>query len=238
MAALLPPAARADGFTDLRAALARPANGNVKALVSVDLTNNDAGGEERGQAAVALDDGPAGLRVQLARDVLQRADAEDRLREKNPQARTPTLLALNTLDLRELRTLAAPASGLQALLEQATPRAEAAEAWAGQPARRLSYELPLSRLKEKDRKYVKQFDSRLDVWIGADGLPLASRVQTTASGRAFVVIGFETTQFEETHYQRAGDRLVVQRRERRSSGSGGGEKGESRSLHQVQLAPA
>jgi hypothetical protein len=102
----------------------------------------------------------------------------------------------------------------------------------------LSYELGLSRLKDKDRKYIKKFDSRLDVWIGADGQPLASRLSTTASGRAFVVVGFETSSFEETHYQRAGERLLVQRRERRSSGSGGGERGDTRSVHQLQLAPA
>ncbi len=66
---------------------------------------------------------------------------------------------------------------------------------------------------------------------------MASRLVTTASGRAFVVVSFETSNFEETHFQRVGDRLVVQRRERRSSGAGGGEKGDTRSVHLLQWVP-
>lgn len=235
--------AHADGFADLRAALARNNHvAPVKGQLQLESSSREGGeaaaaDEERGQASVGFEDGPAGLRVQLPRDLLQRAEQEDRLREKDPNARTPALTALKLLDLRDLRTLTAPAPVLLSLLEQATPRQETAEAWSGQPARKLSYELGVSRLKEKDRKYIKKFDSRLDVWIGGDGQPLASRLSTTASGRAFVVVSFETSSLEETHYQRAGERLVVQRRERRNSGSGGGEKGDSRSVYQLQLLP-
>jgi hypothetical protein len=227
------------GLADLRAALARAAAGSgvVRGVLSVETQSRDGSDEERGSASVAIDDGPGGVRTTLPRELLQRAEAEERLREKDPAARTPVLNALKALELRELRALVAPASALAALLEQAIPRGEAAEAWAGQPARKLSFELPLSRLKERERKYVRQFDSRLDVWIGADGLPLAHRIQTSVSGRAFVVVGFESSSSEETHYQRAGDRLVVQRRERKSAGSGGGEKGDTRSLHVLQLNP-
>ena len=79
------------------------------------------------------------------------------------------------------------------------------------------------------------------MWIGSDGQPMASRLVTTDAGRAFAVVSFETSNFEETHFQRVGGRRVLQRRERRSSGAGGGagggEKGDTRSVHLPQWVP-
>ena len=88
--------------------LARGAATPVKGQLQLDSWSRDGGesgaaAEERGQAGVAFEDGPAGLRVHLPRELLQRAELEDRLREKDPDARTPALTALRLLDLRELK---------------------------------------------------------------------------------------------------------------------------------------
>ena len=130
-----------------------------------------------------------------------------------------------------------PASGLLALLDDCTPKGEVAETWNGKPARRLSCEHGLAKLKGKDRKYVKTYEGKVDVWVGAGGMPLATSVDTKLSGRAYVVITFETSSHFEQTFQMVGERLVAVREERRSSGAGAGEKGEGRTVRELVIAP-
>lgn len=241
-AALLgaPPPARASGFADLQAALARQqAQVPLKGSFRVETWNRQGegadGSDEQGQAVLTFDDSASGLRLQFSRDTLQRAEQEERASEKDGKAPTPALTGLRALELAELRRMLSPIAALQSMLEEATPRSEVAELWHGQPARRLSYEFGLGRLKERDRKYVNKVDGRLELWIAPDGTPLASRSQTALSGRAFVVVSFNATSHEEQVFQLVQGRLVTVRRESRHQSSGAGEKAENRTVRTIQL---
>lgn len=242
--ALLPaaPWARADGLADLRAALARPQGSvAIRGLLKAETASRQGEAadaeEDRGLAQVQFEDGPPGLRLLFSRDTLQRVEQEERSQQRDPKARTPTLTGLKALDVNELRGMLSPTAALLALLDEATLKAEVTEAWNGQPARRLSFELGLGKLRERDRKYIKKYEGTLDIWIGAEGWPLALRQQTQASGRAFLVVSFEMRSREEQVFLVAGERLVVVRRESQGSGAGAGEKGESRVVREVQLLP-
>lgn len=239
---LAAPWAYADGLADLRAALARPQGSvAIRGLFKAETISRQGEAaeaeEDRGQAQVQFEDGPQGLRLLFSRDTLQRAEQEERSRQHDPKARTPTLGGLKALEVNELRGMLSPTAALLALLDEATPKGEVPDTWNGQPARRLSFDLGLGKLRERDRKYIKKYEGTLDIWLGPEGWPLALRQQVQASGRAFLVVSFEMRSREEQVFVVAGERLVVVRRESLGSGSGAGEKGESRTLREVQLLP-
>ncbi len=234
-----PLVARADGLADLRSALARlPAQTPLKATLDVRTTERHGDGadalDKQGQASVGLEDGARGLQVLYAKDLLTRLDAESRQRVHDPKAKTPTVWALGKLDSGEMMPMASAAQSLARNVDEAIFKAEKVDSYAGKPARLLTFTVPLSKLSEQDRKYVKEFDSTLSVWIGADGTPLASESHTTVKGRAFVVVTFEALDEGSTTYAVIGDRLLTLRSESHNVSSGAGEKGEQRVVRTLQ----
>jgi len=224
-------AARADGLADLKAALARaaatvPLKAQAEARTWRRLGEGADAEEERGTAALHLEDGARGLSVVHGKDILARIDAELRAKARNPDSKTPTLAALDELGPRDLLALASAAPGLARMIERGQFKGERADTWQGKGARALTFEMPISTLSTRDRKYAKKFTSVLDVWIGADGMPLASRLRQTMSGRAFVVVSFESVQDEDSVYSVVGDRLLVARKETRGKAAGAGESDE------------
>jgi hypothetical protein len=111
---------------------------------------------------------------------------------------------------------------------------EKAEAWEGQPARRLTFKLT-PRLNERTRKMIKELDATVRIWIGADGLPLAAERRMQLKGRAYLVISFESTELETFRFKHTGDRLVVVRHDKESSGSGAGERNQQRTVANLTL---
>ena len=240
--AWLPAVARADGFSELKAMLARPAaasplKGTLRVESSSRQGDDKEADEDHGQATLDFEDGPAGLRIAYSRELLARVEQETRARDKDPKAKTPAASGLRAADPSALRSMLAPNGGLLALLDECAPKGEIAEPWNGRPARHLSCEYGLAKLKGKDRKYVKTYEGKVEVWVGAGGVPLAASVETRLTGRAFVVISFETASHLEQTFQMVGERLITLREERRSSGSGAGEKGESRTVRELLPLP-
>jgi hypothetical protein len=232
-------AARADGLAELRSALARlQAQTPLKATLDVRTTERHGEGadaaEKPGQASVALEDGARGLQVLYAKDTLARMDAESRQLVRDPKAKTPTVWALAKLEPAEVLPMVSAAPALSRRLDEAVFASEKADAWSGKPARLLAFTLPITRLSEEQRKYVKEFDGTLSVWIGADGAPLASEVHATIKGRAFVVISFEAIDDTSATYGVIGDRLVTLRSEHHSTSSGAGEHGDERVVMTLQ----
>src|SRR5205085_5461471 len=87
---------RADGLTDLRAALARfPAQSTVRAAVTLEThrENDESKTPEHGKVTVDVEAGAEGLRVTYANDVIARAQAESRAEEADPEKKTPTVTA-------------------------------------------------------------------------------------------------------------------------------------------------
>ena len=232
--------ARADGLADLKAALARlQGQTPLKAMVEVSTKNRSGEGKEleenSGHAAVSVEDGARGLQILYGKELLTKLESEEHAKEKDPKSKTPTLSALREFNSTELRPMISAAAGLARHMEKSIFKSEKVKDYNGKPARLLTFDIPLESIPEKDRKYIKKFEGSMDIWIGADGTPLASHTQITTSGRAFVVISFEAKNEEQTVYGVSGDRLITVRKESKSSGSGAGEKGESQVTKTLQL---
>lgn len=230
-------AAQADTLSDFKTALQRfsgelPLKGQV--LVRSESRNNEGKDDAEvklGVAHVGFDDGPHGLRLHYPQSMLAKAAQEDTGKRGNPKAETPTITGLAALSYREVRSMTQAAQSLQSLLSNAQFKSERADTWQGQPARLLSFQLP----QTEPNKYVKEFNWALDVWVGADGVPLAARSLQKFSGRAYVVVSFDMSQEDEWHYTVSGDRLVALKKRSKGGGSGGGEKGQTSKTLSLQL---
>ena len=138
---------------------------------------------------------------------------------------------MKSLAFTDVRELARAAEVFQREVANATLKSERNDTYQGQPARVLTLDIP----QKKADKYVKKFESTVDVWIAADGTPLAAKARQQISGRAFVVISFEMTNSEEMVFSVVGDRLVAVRRITTNSGHGAGQKGHGRREYSLQL---
>ncbi|HEY0063245.1 MAG TPA: hypothetical protein VGC21_14095 [Telluria sp.] len=234
--------AHADGLADLKAALVRgaaltPLKATAETRLWRKLGEGKDAEEVNGQAGIAIEDSARGLSGTHSREQLARVERELQAKAKNPNSKTPTLAALGEFGPGELAAMVSAAAPLQRILERAEYKGERPESWQGTPARLLSFEMPLSTLSERERKYAKKFLAVFEVWIGADGRPLASRMKQTVSGRAFVVVSFDSVLEEDKVYGVAGERLLTLRHEERSSASGMGERDERKVLTTLQLLP-
>ena len=182
-----------------------------------------------------LEVGARGLGVTYSRATLAKVDAELRAKSKNPNGKTPTMKALDEINARELLSLASAGPALARGIERATFKGERVDAWQGKPTRLLTFDAPISSLSDRERKYAKKFESVLQVWIGADGTPLASRARMAISGRAFVVVSFESTITEDWVFSAVGDHLLVTRKETLLVSSGAGEREERRAVTTLQV---
>jgi hypothetical protein len=233
--------AHADALADLKSALLR-LQGQAPLKATLDLKNwhrlgeGKEASETEGRASLAMDDGPRGLQVLYGKDMLARIESEASARGKNPDAKTPTQDAVRELDAAGLRSVVSAAPALLREIDGARYTGEKIDAFGGKPARQLSFEFSIANLSERERKYAKKFEGNLDIWIAEDGTPLASRMRQSASGRAFVVVGFEQQMNEDRVFGLVGDRLYTQRKETHSSSAGAGIRSESRVVRSLQLS--
>lgn len=232
--------AQADGLGDLKASLGRlQGQTPLKALIEAKTWSSQGEGKElqetQGSANVTIEDGARGLQVLYSKDMLARLEVEELAKEKNPKSKTPTLAASKEFSSGDLRPMISAAASLTRSLEKFVFKSEKQDSYNGKPARLLSFDMPLEKLPEEARKYAKKFEASMEIWIAADGTPLASRSHMNMSGRAFVVVSFENKAENEAVYSLVGDRLLTLRKESKNISSGMGEKGESKVIKTLQL---
>lgn len=240
LAMLAASAARADGLADMKAALARSSvAAPFKALIETHTWRKLGEGadaeETRGAVSIGVEDGARGLNVVHGKEVLARMEAELRARAKNPDGKTPTLSALDELGPRDVLAMTSAAASLSRIIERGQFKGERTDTYQGKSVRALTFDMPMSSLSTREKKYAKKFSSVLDVWIGADGMPLASRLRQSMSGRAFVVVSFDSVQEENSVYAVVAERLLAVRKETRGHASGAGEKDERKVVTTLQV---
>ena len=231
---------RADALGDLRDALARlDGQSPVKASVEYQFWSRQGDDKQpvvtEGRAAATVEDGPQGLRMSWAPDLLKAAAREAQAQATDPEAKAPTRQALEGLRALTVRDALHGAEALLRALDQAQLVEAREDTWQGRPARLLRLKIS-PRLSRQDRKYVKEMEASAQVWVGADGLPLAAETQVHLKGRAFLVISFEQQERETFQFAHSGGRLVVVHHTKESSGSGGGERGQRKSVVTLHLA--
>jgi hypothetical protein len=189
-------------------------------------------GEVSGEVA----EGPAGLEITWPRALVERARAEERQRGSDPEARTPVRDGIAAVNTMELARLLDGAAVLREALDGASLVEDRPDVVDGAPARLLVLKLS-PHLSARDRRYVKEVESRLRLWLGADGLPLAAEAEAKLSGRAFLVITFKSEQRERWRFERAAGRLVTVRHEEERHGEGAGDRGDRTATTTLQLQP-
>jgi hypothetical protein len=232
--------AQADGLADLKSALSRlQGQTPFRALVEAKtwrLQGDEKSKEEtHGVAQVMLEDGTRGLSLQYSKDMLGKIETEERNKERDPKAKTPTLSALSEVNSSTLLPMLSAASSMLRSIEKAVFKHEKTDAYNGRTARVLRFELPVERLPEKDRKYIKSYEGMMDIWIAEDGTPLASSSSVRVGARAFMVVSFDSKNEDDTVFGVVGDRLVALKKESRNSASGMGEKGEGKTVKTLQI---
>ncbi len=232
--------AQADGISDLKNALNRlQGQSNVKALMEVKSSRKQ--GEEKeaiettGYINASLEDGTRGLQISFSKDILNKLEMEARARVKDKDAKSSTRLASFEVTPEESQMMLSAVNALQRQIEEGNFRGEKNDTYNGKPARLLTFEFGVERLPASAKKYIKSFESRLEIWIQPDGTPLASKLIERGSGRAFIVVGFQQASEEHNVYQVIGDRLLITRRESKNQSSGAGERADTKVVKTLQV---
>ena len=233
-----PPRAPPDPIAQLVGALARlPATTPVRARVEHRVTFTQGDDEQAppaGTATATASSGPDGLRIAWSPSLLARAEAEERARLQDPDAHAPTRDAIG--DLRTLglaRALDAVPEMLRSLYD-ARVLEDGVEPFEGVPTRVLLLQVKPA-IASRDRKYVKDVEATARIWLGPDGVPLATDRRVLLKGRIFLIITFEIEQKESLRFGRSGDRLVVLRHESDSRSAGAGERRDRHALTTLTL---
>lgn len=231
--------AQADTLSELKGLLPR-LNGAepIKATVDYQFWNRQGDDKKpvitEGRATTQVEDGPQGLRMTWSRNTLQAATQEAKAKALDPEKKTPTRRALEGLKALEVSDYLNGADELLRTLEQSQLVQERLDTWEGKPAKLLQLKVT-PKLGQQERKYIKEMEATAKVWVSSEGLPLAAETEVHMKGRALLVISFEQHQKEAFQFTRAGNRLVVLRHAQESSGSGGGEKGQSKTVMSLSL---
>jgi hypothetical protein len=230
---------QADTLSDLKGLLPR-LQGSEPIKASVDYQFWNRQGDDKkpviteGRATTQVEDGPQGLRMTWSRNTLQAAAQEAKAKALDPEKKTPTRRALEGLKALEVSDYLNGADELLRTLEQSQLVQERLDTWEGKPAKLLQLKVT-PKLGQQERKYIKEMEATAKVWVSNEGLPLAAETEIRMKGRALLVISFEQHQKEAFQFTRVGNRLVVLRHAQESSGSGGGEKGQSKTVMSLSL---
>jgi hypothetical protein len=232
--------AQADGMTDLKSALNRlQAQSNVKAVMEVKSSRKQGEDKESietsGQINVNLEDGSRGMQISFPKEVLNKLEQEARARIKDKESKSPTRQASFDVNTEESQMMLSAVNVLQRQIEEASFKGEKNESYNGKPARLLTFEFGMERLPASAKKYIKSFESRLEIWINAEGTPLASKLVEQGNGRAFIVVSFQQASEEHNVYQVVGDRLLIARRESKNKSSGAGERADTKVIKTLQV---
>lgn len=232
--------ALADPAADARTALAQwPGKAAFSAKVQVQGETRQGSDATPLAGSVQVDDGPGGLRLTYPPEQVTRLAAEARTAAATPTDQSPprtgAKASLTELAVDTLRPLVSAADVLATLLARASCDTAKDDTLAGKPARLLKCTLRRPAMSARERDYVKKYEGTLALWLAPDGTPLAAKRSETVSGRAMVVISFETTFLAETTFAVVGDRLVATRHEASQSGSGAGERQEGKRVWTLTL---
>lgn len=235
LAASMP--ARADVLTGLRSTLAAlPGKSPIVATLKI------ARSASQGEAATtanpaeasfdARDDGN-GLQLSYSTTLLDRIDDEAVARSRDSEAKTPLQDLLRETGPIQVGPLLSQSAQLLRRLERATLVEQKDDQLDGKPATLLVLDVPAN-LPARERESINEFKASLQLWLDADGVPIALQHRQTFKGRR-MMIGFGGGSSEATRFVTVGDRLVAVSQTREQSFNGFGQNNESRT--RISLVP-
>jgi hypothetical protein len=215
---MLPTLLWADGPSDLRAGLQRlqgpsPVQASLSQTYWQETRTCWKPVVRQGVVQLHLQEDGSGLHVDWPVPAPDSSSREKSLEEPAPATLAPDGNDLSALDAATLRSLLNQADLLSQTLAGSRFQEERREAYQGQPARVLVFSLQPKILPEHQGR-VSQSESTLKVWIGEDGLPLASESAMAYEGRHSRLYGaFHSRSRVKTTYAVQGQRLVVTSRD-------------------------
>lgn len=162
------------------------------------------------------------VRVSVDRATLRRAHAE--ARQTDTENRKPVSLGLAQVSPVVADRYLNAAPHLLSLLERSKMKNVSQGTRQGQQVTILNL-IVEPRLSRQQRKYIRKLDATARIWLDASGYPVASEERIDLTGRAMLVINFESTVRERFEFLHRDDRLIATRHRRREASSGGGESG-------------
>ncbi|PWF40528.1 hypothetical protein [Massilia glaciei] len=224
IALLFANSAYANGFDDLKAALAKM-QGQSTLRGTYELkekkTDNDKKtGPETVSASMYVEDSPEGLQMRWDRALLKRAADESKGGVSITKVLPLNVLIRSVSATRMAGTVNYAPAFLQTLA-MAQLKSERVEAWQGKPARLI--ELVINEPDAEDAKLSVKENARLArVWIGTDGAPLAASMTRKFKAKALVFMTIEGSNKEDYVFSVMGNRLVVLKREEIGTNKGPG----------------
>jgi hypothetical protein len=233
--------ARADTHSDLTAALAHftgesEVRGNVNYEYWSEAGDKDGMEEESCTVSVGVAEDAGGLRVNWSRGTLAEAVEEVRAASVDGEVKTPMRRAMGLLSATVLSGYLNGAIELSRWLGQSELKAEEAAEWKGAPAMLLTFN-STPRVNAQTKKYLKELEATVRVWVGENGVPLAAQRSVRFKGRAFLVVSFASDESDTFEFIARSDRLVVTRHERVSHGSGTGGRNAQKTVATLTPAP-
>lgn len=230
----------ADALGDLKARLAQfKGTSPVKANFDYQTWNKSVEDKKprivQGRANAWAEDGPQGLKLVWSRNLLQQAAQEARARAADPEKDAGTRSALGAIDPLVVGENLNYAEALLRELEenQAQLQEEKADSFHGQPAKLLVFKTT-PKMREDQKKALKDYQASFRIWLGADGTPLGAHSSVKFKASKFF-IKFEGGNSEEVRLVRSGDRLVATSIVKESSGSGFGQESQNKTTMTVTL---
>jgi hypothetical protein len=207
----------ADGLSDLKGALER-LNGSElitayyqsQFLEISDADDEDDRKENNGLVKVQISDSEQGLQVTYDQAVMNKIEAESMQKSLDEKSDTPTLNAVRDINATRMRNLLSAAPNLLRRIAKAEFVGEEQHEFEGQPARLLTFSLPLEAIidDKKTREYVSKFEGKYSILIDDNGVPLESKTQFKGKGRAFVILSVKANSSNYNRYQVIDNRLV------------------------------
>ncbi len=192
------PVLRADGLSDLRAALkALPAHETVRAKVEHDSLEREENGVTRSHRVTLVEDGPEGVKI------LEDTGGPAHAGRGGEHGKVP-----GTGTTEGFRGELRAQEELLEMLEKARLLEDRMDSFDGKPARRLRLALNLD-LDKEAQGYIKRFDQDLVVWLDPQNLPLALDLKMEVRARAMLFFSVRTGIRVHERFQRCKDRLLT-----------------------------
>ncbi|MBA3833699.1 MAG: hypothetical protein H0X34_17765 [Chthoniobacterales bacterium] len=226
----------ADGLSDVRATLQnlatdRPLSARVEIKTHRSGGESDKQKQSEGVSAVIVHTGAEGLDLSWTPEQIKQSREAAWEKTAHPDASKSSLATLTALEADEALDLLDAADPLRRWLEKAVVLEDKPDHYQGKPARRLLIRLDL-KLPEEGRKAMKSSAALLQLWLGADGVPVAADRDIRIRFSKFF-LSYRVHEHETREYQNAGGRLIVVRASHDSYGSGLGHSEESHSTTTV-----
>ncbi len=207
--------AYADGLADLKKALAQ-LEGNSPISATLESSFTEKRGKKKqqktktGQIQVNLANGHHGLQMAFNAETLTKLEQEAEQKEKDEDTNTPTLNAVNDIDVTEMNNMLSAAPNLLRFINKAQFINEQQINDLGHSLRQLNFDLPLAAVIENKEvhEYVDEFNGRYQITIDDNGVPIESKITFNGSGSAYIFFTMTLSQSNTSAYRLINDRLV------------------------------